>query len=102
MEAAMYDVIVVGCGNAALCAALSAREQNANVLILERAPEEQRGGNSVYTGGTFRMVHDGLDTIKRMIPDLTADEIARTDFGKYSAEEYLDDLARVTQYHTDP
>ena len=41
-----YDVIVVGGGNAAMCAALSAREHGASVLMLERAPEEQRGGNS--------------------------------------------------------
>src|SRR6185436_14810552 len=44
-----YDVIVVGAGNAALCAALSAREQGRSVLILERAPFDHRGGNSAYT-----------------------------------------------------
>jgi succinate dehydrogenase/fumarate reductase flavoprotein subunit len=42
----MYDVIVVGGGNAAMCAALSANEHGARVLVLERAPEEKRGGNS--------------------------------------------------------
>ncbi|RPI48500.1 MAG: FAD-dependent oxidoreductase, partial [Betaproteobacteria bacterium] len=59
----MYDVIVVGGGNAALCAALSAREHGARVLVLERAPEDQRGGNSAYTGGGFRMVHNGVETV---------------------------------------
>ena len=66
-----YDVIVVGAGNAALCAALSAREQGANVLVLERAPQEKRGGNSAFTGGGFRMVHHGLEDIKKFVPDLT-------------------------------
>lgn len=46
-----YDVVVVGTGNAALCAALSAREQNKSVVVLERAPEEEKGGNSRYTAG---------------------------------------------------
>lgn len=48
-----YDVIVLGSGNAGLCAALSAREQGARVALLERAPKEQRGGNSAHTGGLF-------------------------------------------------
>ena len=76
----------IGGGNAALCAALSAHEHGAKVIILERAPEEKRGGNSRFTGGGFRMVHNGLEDVKKVVPDLSADEIARTDFGSYSAE----------------
>jgi tricarballylate dehydrogenase len=97
-----HDVIVVGGGNAALCAALSAREHGATVLVLERAPESQRGGNSAYTGGGFRMVHHGVETVKSVVPDLSEGEIANTDFGEYTAEQYLDDLGRVTQWYTDP
>jgi tricarballylate dehydrogenase len=102
MKQAKYDVVVVGGGNAALCAALSAREKGASVLVLERAPEDKRGGNSAYTGGGFRMVHHGADDIKAIVPDLTEDEIGRTDFGRYSREDYLDDLGRITQYYIDP
>lgn len=98
----IYDVVVVGGGNAALCAALSANEQGASVLVLERAPEDTRGGNSAYTGGGFRMVHHGADDIKAIVPDLTDDEIARTDFGEYSRDQYFDDLYNVTQYFIDP
>src|SRR5688572_33303690 len=97
-----YDVIVVGGGNAALCAALSAREREIDVLVLERAPEEQRGGNSAYTGGGFRMVHDGVATVKSVVPDLSEAAIGNTDFGEYTAEQYLDDLGRVTQWYCDP
>ena len=43
--ATSYDVVVVGGGNAAMCAALSARESGARVLVLEKAPEGWRGGN---------------------------------------------------------
>jgi len=97
-----FDVVVVGGGKAALCAALSAAEQGAKVALLERAPEEKRGGNSKFTGGGFRMVHHGAEDIKRIVPDLSEAEIARTDFGEYSAETYLDDLGRITQYFIDP
>ena len=102
MDAKEYDVIVVGGGNAALCAALSAREHGAKVLVLERAPEDQRGGNSSYTGGGFRMVHHGVETVKSVVPDLSEGEIANTDFGEYTAEAYLEDLGRVTQWYCDP
>jgi tricarballylate dehydrogenase len=97
-----YDVVVVGGGNAALCAALSAHEHNASVLVIERAPQERRGGNSAYTGGGFRMVHHGLETVRSVVPDLTEGEIVNTDFGEYTAAQYLDDLGRVTQYHCNP
>src|SRR5438445_31047 len=49
-----FDVIVVGAGNAATCAALSACEAGARVLMLEIAPEETRGGNPCFNGGAFR------------------------------------------------
>ena len=97
-----WDVIVVGGGNAAMCAALAAREGGAAVLVLERAPEEQRGGNTAYTGGGFRMVHDGVETVRSVVPDLSQGEIANTDFGEYTTEQYLDDLGRVTQWYCDP
>src|SRR6478735_8160756 len=102
MEASGFDVVVVGGGNAALSAALSAAEAGAKVALLERAPEEKRGGNSRFTGGGFRMVHHGAQDIKRVVPDLSDSDIARTDFGEYSAENYLDDLGRITQYYIDP
>ena len=96
-----YDVVVVGAGNAALCAALSAQEHGANVLVLERAPRELRGGNSAFAGGGLRMVHHGLEDIKNFV-DLTEEEIANTDFAEYTAEQFLDDLGRITEYRIDP
>src|SRR5687767_10191930 len=97
-----YDVIVVGGGNAALCAALSAGETVKKVLVLERAPEEESGGNSRFTAGLFRLAYNGPEDLKTLIPDLSADEIANTDFGTYTEEQFLDDMARLTEYRCDP
>ena len=70
------DVVVVGAGNAALCAALAAAEQGVSVLILERAPDKEAGGNSRFTAGAFRCVYNGVDDLRALMPDLTDDEVA--------------------------
>jgi tricarballylate dehydrogenase len=97
-----YDVVVVGAGNAAFCAALAARETVQKVLVLERATEDESGGNSRFTAGLLRVAYRGVDDLKRVMPDLSAEEIARTDFGTYTEEQFLDDMARVTEYRCDP
>ncbi len=97
-----YDVIVVGAGNAAFCAALAAVETKKKVLVLERAPEEESGGNSRYTAGLMRVAYKGVDDLKKVMPDLSEAEIARTDFGTYTEDQFLDDMGRVTEYRCDP
>lgn len=72
------DVIVVGAGNAACCAALAARENGANVIILEAAPYEEAGGNSRYTGGLMRVVFNTVEDVAQLIPDLTEEEKKNT------------------------
>src|SRR5438876_1828865 len=96
-----WDVIVVGGGNAALCAALSAKETAKRVLVLERAPEAEAGGNSRFTAGLMRIDYNGADDLGRLI-ELSPEEIERTDFGTYTADQFLDDMARVTEYRCDP
>ena len=76
----MWDVIVVGGGNAALCSALMAREAGASVLVLEASPKEWRGGNSQHTRN-LRCMHDGPQ-------DVLVDS--------YTEEEYWQDLLKVT------
>jgi tricarballylate dehydrogenase len=96
------QVIVVGAGNAALCAAISAAESGARVTVLERAPRIARGGNSAFTGGCFRTVYEGADDIARLVPDLTPEERDSSDFGTYDAETFYLDLCRLSDYRADP
>jgi tricarballylate dehydrogenase len=78
------DVAVVGGGNAGLCAALSASEAGASVIVLEAAPPEFRGGNSRHTRN-MRTMHEQPTEV------LT---------GSYAEEEYFEDLLRVTGGNT--
>ncbi len=97
------DVIVVGGGNAALCAALAAREAGAAVLLLEKAPEAERGGNSLFTAGGFRFAHRGLDDLRRdVLVDLAEEEARAVDLPPYTEEQFYDDLMRVTEELSDP
>ena len=95
-------IVVVGAGNAGLCAALAAREQGASVTILECAPEEERGGNSRFTAGAIRVAYEGVNELKKLMPDLSAEEVANTDFGAYTEDQFLEDMGRVTEYRSNP
>jgi len=80
-----YDVLIVGGGNAALCAAIAARRDGASVLVLEGAPKFYRGGNTRHTRN-IRCAHDSA---------------TETLTGPYSEEELFEDLLRVTGGTTD-
>ena len=80
-----FDVLVIGGGNAALCAAISARRAGASVAVLEGAPKFYRGGNTRHTRN-MRCAHDAATEI------LT---------GPYTEEEFWDDLLRLTGGQTD-
>ncbi len=101
MAEEQFDVIVVGAGNAAMCAAMSAHETGAKVCILERANEEEAGGNSRYTAGALRFAHNGMQDILTLV-ELTDEEKEKNDFGTYTTDQFYDDMFRVTQYRTDP
>ena len=97
-----YDVIVVGAGNAALSAAMAAKEICESVLVVEKAPEYFRGGNTYFTGGIIRFAFDDLEDIKQVIPDMSPTEQAGVDVGSYTEKQFYDDMMRVTQGMSDP
>ena len=96
-----WDVLVVGKGNAALCAAHAAVNQGASVAMLEAAPEIESGGNSSFAGGVMRFAYDGVEDLKKLC-DLTEDELKDTDWESNTVDEFYDDLFRVTSFRTDP
>ena len=100
-KASKYDVIVVGGGNAGLTAALSARQHGASVLVLEKAPRAERGGNSRFSGGLFRFAYDGIEELMPLRPDVPARQWDRVDAGKYEPDRYLEDMMRVSQGQAD-
>ena len=101
-ETQIWDVVVVGAGNAAICAALSATEQGAKVLVIEKAPLDERGGNSLFTAGGFRFVHDGLADLRQdILDDLSEAEVNQIVLPPLSKQTYLDDLMRVTEHNAD-
>lgn len=97
-----FDVVVVGAGNAAMAAALTAREAGKSVVVLEASGPDDLGGNTRYAAGQMRTCYDGLGDLQALVPDITDTEIAQSDFGSYSREDYLEDLMRMTKYRCDP
>ena len=100
-SSSQWDVLVVGKGNAALCAALAAADEGASVAMLEAAPEEESGGNSRFAGGVMRFAYDGVADIQKLC-DLTDDEVRDIDWESNTTDEFYDDLFRVTNFRTDP
>lgn len=100
MSQEKYDVVVLGAGNAAFCAALAAQENGAKVVMIEAAPLEEAGGNSRYTAGAIRFAHEGLQDLTTVL-DLNQEEIDNADFGVYTTDQFYDDLFRLTQYRAD-
>ncbi|MFC5827968.1 FAD-dependent tricarballylate dehydrogenase TcuA [Nonomuraea insulae] len=94
MQRDAFDVVVVGGGNAGFSAAHAAAERGRRVLLLERGPAEEPGGNSYYTAGAFRVAHDGLPDVAGLLdPD---DRHAVTVLPSYSAADFAADMAKVT------
>jgi tricarballylate dehydrogenase len=90
-----WDIVVAGSGNAALAAALSAAEQGARVVVLEKATSEEAGGNSRFAGGLYRSIYGGYEDLARVIPELSHQEWLATGSRTYSREDYRRDIERM-------
>ena len=94
----MPDVVIVGGGNAALAAALSAREEGASVTLLEKAPEAERGGNSAFTGGLFRFpFEEQMRDFPPLLPHYSLEELEAVEIPPYPRRQFEADIERVTE-----
>lgn len=97
------DIVVIGGGSAAHEAAIAAAQGGARrVIMLEKAPRAEYGGNARYSHTGFRFVHEGADEIRRFTPDFDAATFARMHIPAYTAEQFAADLDRVTQGRIEP
>ena len=92
-----YDVVVIGGGSAAFEAAVAARQAGAErVLMLEKAPEAEYGGNARYSGTGFRFWHQGAREIRELLSDVDEDYFSTFTIEPYSEADFLHDLNKMT------
>lgn len=97
------DVIVIGGGSAAFEAAVAARENGAEkIIMLEKAPESEYGGNARYSGTGFRFWHRGPDEIRELITGVDDDYFKSLQISPYTKEEFSFDLERMTLGRMEP
>lgn len=94
------DVIVIGGGNAGFSAVHAAAQRGRKVILLERGEDDMAGGNSYYTAGATRIVHDGFEDLKALVDH--DDRHATTVVPPYTVEDYRSDMERLTEGRTDP
>ncbi len=85
-------IIIIGSGNAALCAGIAALERGAEVLMLEKAQKDEAHGNSRYTAGAMRFAYDSFEDLKPLLKNPNDERLEVSDFGSYTKEKFLSDL----------
>lgn len=86
------DIIIIGSGNAALCAGIAASGNGAKILMIDSADEEMSGGNSKYTAGAMRFVYNKNEDLLPLLKNPKDTRISQTDFGSYTAHKFEEDL----------
>jgi precorrin 3B synthase CobZ len=90
------DVLVAGSGNAGFSAAIAAAQAGARrVLLIDKCPEDWAGGNTYFTAGAYRTVHDGLSDLLPIVNNVDEDLAKRIDLQPYSENDFADDLQRI-------
>ena len=85
-------IIIIGSGNAAMCAGIAALERGASVVMYEKAEKILSGGNTKYTAGAMRFCFDGLDSLRDLLKDPKDERLEITDFGSYTESKFSADL----------
>jgi tricarballylate dehydrogenase len=88
----VFDLIIIGSGNAAICAGISALENITSVLIIEKADEKEWGGNSRYTAGAMRFSYDSKDDLIPLLKNPSDTRLSKTNFGSYTKDKFKSDL----------
>lgn len=96
------DILVLGAGNAALCAALEGAREGASVAVVEAADYDQRGGNTAYTLGVFRVGHNGNEDLNKLWPELSQEEMDLMDIPPYTNDTFYNELMERSGYKADP
>ncbi|OJJ85266.1 uncharacterized protein ASPGLDRAFT_66021 [Aspergillus glaucus CBS 516.65] len=104
------DILIIGSGNAGLCAAISAAQtlqqnqpnnKNSRILLIDKCPKHWAGGNSYFTAGAFRTAHNGLSDLLPLVNNVDASAATKIDIPPYTNEAFMDDMQRVTGGRTD-
>jgi len=98
----IWDVVIVGSGNAALTAGIAASEKGAKVLIVEKADQDMSGGNTKYTAGAMRFAYENSDALIPLLAHPDDERVARSDFGSYTQEKFKTDLLGFNGLHWPP
>jgi tricarballylate dehydrogenase len=85
-----------------MSAAQAASERGARVLVLEKAPRPRAGGNTYFTAGAMRVVHEGLESLRPLLARPRAERLDVTELGRYTVEDFRQDLLRLTGGRCDP
>ncbi|KAH7081597.1 fumarate reductase flavoprotein subunit precursor [Paraphoma chrysanthemicola] len=97
------DVLVVGSGNAGFSAAIAASEAGASrVVLVEKSPKDWAGGNTYFTAGAFRIVHDGARDLIPLVNNVDAEIAKLVDVDPYTAEDFRTDFDRICAGRSDP
>ena len=97
------DVLVIGGGNAGFSSAVAAAQAGVkHVVLVDKCPEDWAGGNSFFTAGAMRIVHDGLDDLLPIVNNVDAETARIIDLDPYTMEDFSKDMTRICLGRSDP
>ena len=92
-------ILIIGSGNAAMCAGIAALENDSDVMMLEKASETLSGGNTKYTAGAMRFCFNGMEDLIPLLQNPNDSRLECTEFGCYSEKQFANDLLSFNNGH---